>query len=175
MTRELDAQPDRFTCRRCQRGDQFVSHGFVYRKQHGGVRCAVGKRLFCANRRGRRGCGATLRLSLADCLPRLHVAAQVLQGFVLALVAGSGVAAAYLQATRAQSARQGWRWVRRLRDGLVHWRTYLPREVSPLAPLFSVRSPRLQVLLPTLAALALRLGGSFVARFQRDRQRPFLP
>lgn len=173
-TRELDAQPDRFTCRRCQRSDQFVSHGFVYRKQRGGVRCVVGKRVFCANRCGRRGCGATLRLWLSDGVPRLHVAARVLQGFVLALLAGSGVASAYLQATAALSSRQGWRWVKRLRDGLVLWRSHLPRSTSPLWPLFAARSQRMQVLLTSLSALALHFGERFVARFQADLQVPFL-
>lgn len=172
-TRELAAHPDRFTCRRCQRGDQFVSHGFVYRKLPGGTRGVVGKRVFCADRSGRRGCGATVRLYLAEVLPRLHVSACVLQGFVLALLAGAGVAAAYLQATAAQSSRQGWRWVKHLCATLAQWRTELPREDAP--PGFPTRSPRLQVLLPTLTALAARFGERFVARFQAERQRPFLP
>lgn len=56
VTRVLDAHPDRFCCRRCGQSTQFVSHGFVYRKQYRGDRAEVGKRLFCANRRGRSGC-----------------------------------------------------------------------------------------------------------------------
>lgn len=133
----------------------------------------VGKRVFCTDRAGRRGCGATVRLYLAEVPPQLHVKACVLQGFVLALLAGAGVAAAYLRATAAQSSRQGWRWVRRFCTTLAQWRTDLPRVDA--SPRFATRSPRLQVLLPTLSALASRFGERFVARFQAERQAPFLP
>lgn len=96
-----------------------------------------------------------------------------MQGFVLALLAGAGVAAAYLHATAAQSARQGWRWLTRFRAALAHWRTDLPRAIA--TPQFATRSPRLQLLLPTLSALAARFDAPFVARFQSMRQLPFLP
>jgi hypothetical protein len=93
---------------------------------------------------------------------------------VLALLAGSGVASAYLQAAAAPSSRQGWRWVKRLREGLVHRRIHLLRNTSPLRPLFVARSQRMQVLLTSLSALALLFGERFVVRFQAHLQLPFL-
>jgi hypothetical protein len=174
VTLTLDAHPDRFGCRRCGQRRHWVSHGFVRKKQLGGDPVAVGKRLFCANRRGRDGCGATLRLSVAECLPRLHYGAVVLQGFVLALLGGSATAAAYLQATGAQSSRHGWRWLMRFSMSLSRWRVRLPGPDALDAPAFAAGCPRRRLLLPTLAALRTVLGEDFVACFQCAQQAAFL-
>lgn len=151
-----------------------MSHGYVYRKRHGGGRIAVGKRLLCANRRGRGGCGATLLLYVADCLPRHHYGAAVLQGFVMALLGGAAVANAWCLASGAQSARHGWRWLTRLQTGLVRLRAQLPGPAAQCATPFAARSHRLRLLLPTFAALRERLGAAFVCAFQLQQQAAFL-
>ncbi|MBD8528303.1 hypothetical protein [Pseudomarimonas arenosa] len=135
----------------------------------------MGKRVFCANRGGRRGCGATLRLYLAARLPRRQYGAPVLQRFVRALMAGADVAVAYLQATAAQSSRHGWRWLSRMYAHLTRWRVLLPGPDAQDAAPFASRSPRLRLLLPTLVALHRRLGDAFVTRFQLQQQASFLP
>ncbi len=172
LTLNLDAHPDRFRCLRCRQSDQFVSHGFVYKKQHQGQRRAVGKRLFCANRYARSGCGATLRLSLADTLPRLQYAAAQLQTFVFVLIAGATVADAYCHATGAASSRHAWRWLTKLQHRLGDFRTWLGRRDHNGAP-FVRRCRRLRLLLPTLA-LCTQIGVAFVSSYQSHRQQPFL-
>lgn len=192
LTLNLDAYPDRVSCHRCRAGTHLVSHGFVYKKEAGGTLKQVGKRLFCANRHGRHGCGATLRLYLSERVPRLHYDALALQAFLVALLAGTVVTSAHAAATAvangtdtvastaatahgARSPRQAWRWLGKLHAGLSRLRTLLPGpDAQPIEP-FAARVRRLRLLLPTLAALKSRLGASFVAAFQQQQQASFLP
>lgn len=135
----------------------------------------MGKRLYCANRHGRQGCGATLRLYLAERLPRLHYGAVALQTFALELMAGAAISTAYVAATGAASPRHAWRWLGKLHAGLGRLRTRLPGpDAHPLTP-FAARVHRLRLLLPTLDALRGRLGATFVAAFQLQQQAAFLP
>lgn len=185
LTLNLDAYPDRFSCHRCREATHWVSHGFVYKKEAGGTLMQVGKRLFCANRHGRAGCGATLRLYLSARVPRLHYGALVLQAFLVALLAGTVVTSAYAAATAtvvstaatasARSPRQAWRWLGKLHAGLGRLRTLLPGPDAQQIEPFAARTRRLRLLLPTLAALKSRLGASFVAAFQQQQQASFLP
>lgn len=175
LTLNLAAYPDRFSCRRCEQAAHLVSHGFVYKKQIGGAPAPVGKRLLCANRHGRRGCGATLRLYLTERVPRLHYSALALQAFFVALLAGVVVTTAYAGATGTQSPRHAWRWLGKLHAGLGRLRTLLPGPDAHDAAPFAARVHRLRLLLPTIAALRARLGAAFVATFQQQQQASFLP
>lgn len=174
LTLSLDAHPERFRCRQCHQSDQFVSHGFVYKKQQHGEKRTVGKRLFCANRHARSGCGATLRLSLADTLPRRQRTASQLQCFVLALLAGTSIVGAYQHATGTQEARHAYRWLHRFQARLVAWRAFLGRQTASHAAPFAGRCRRLRVLLPTLAMLHACFGAPFVTSYQSCCQQPFL-
>ncbi|MES9859003.1 MAG: hypothetical protein ABW166_20735 [Sedimenticola sp.] len=91
FTLSLDCQADPLHCQHCSKSDQWVSHGYVYKKQCLGKTLAVGKRLFCSNRSGRSGCGRTLRLYLTTEVATLHYSAIHLAAFVLALLAGTTI------------------------------------------------------------------------------------
>jgi len=96
----VDCQTDSLCCQHCSKKDQFVSHGFVYKKQFHGKTRTVDKRLFCSSRHGRSGCGRTARLYLATELSRLHYTATHLTVFLLALLAGHSTIQAYQGATQ---------------------------------------------------------------------------
>lgn len=156
-------------CDRCGLDDQFVSHGFVYQKQHQSQPVRVGKRLCCSNRFGRSGCGKTVRLYLADAIPRLHYSAQVVSLFLVALLQGSSVISAYQQAIGSErEARQAWRWIGRLYRQLPLWRADFEKRSESLV---KKGSARLQVLLCSVADLLSQYGGCF--GFQALRQRAF--
>ena len=148
LTLNLQAHPDRFVCHNCQRSEHFVSHGFSYVKARAAQRVTVGKRLFCADRFGRGGCGATLRLYLFDRVPRLHANATALQAFLAYLDQGMAVESAYAQSRlqpqarivpRAvpqlekttppllphRSPRNAWRWLKKLDRNLPRFRALL--------------------------------------------------
>lgn len=131
------------TCPHCSRDDQFVSHGFVYRKQVCAEAVQVGKRLICSNRFGRSGCGRTVQLYLSNITPRLHYSASVMFVFVSALLIGSSVASAFRQATERVDPRHAWRWLHRLMRQLPLWRSRLVTpvfQVSCQPPKFTRRS-----------------------------------
>ncbi|MER2491631.1 hypothetical protein [Catenovulum sediminis] len=65
FTRSLDSLNSHQTCQHCACSNSWVSHGFIYRQS--GLK--VGKRILCANRYGKSGCGRTLALYLADFIP----------------------------------------------------------------------------------------------------------
>ncbi|WP_198263018.1 hypothetical protein [sulfur-oxidizing endosymbiont of Gigantopelta aegis] len=50
FTLSLDTHSDTLECQHCLKKDQFVSHGFIYKKQHQNDKQAIGKRIFCSNR-----------------------------------------------------------------------------------------------------------------------------
>lgn len=139
------------SCVHCGSEQSFVSHGFVYQKQSLALPQPVGKRLVCSNRFGRSGCGRTLRLYLAHSLPRWHYGATVLSLFLLTLLSGASVVAAFQQATGRHEARQAWRWLHRLYRQLPNWRARFTHRLVTLPS--GYRTPRLTVLLTTLAAL----------------------
>ena len=195
VTLNLQAYPNRFACHNCQRSEHFVSHGFSYAKAHAAKRATVGKRLFCANRFGRGGCGATLRLYLFERLPRLQVGAPAMQAFLTHLDQGMAVESAYAQSRpEAQivpcaapqlektmppllphrSSRNAWRWLKKLDRNLPRFRALLagPEALGCLP--FATRSARLRLLLPSFAALRSKLGAAFVGAFQCTQQAAFL-
>ncbi len=153
----------------------------------------VGKRLFCADRFGRGGCGATLRLYLTTRIPGLHVGATAMQAFLTHLEAGSAVELAYVDAvddckadavvplepqTSAllshRSPRNAWRWLKKLDRNLPRFRALLSRPDASACLPFTTRSARLRLLLPGFAQLKAKLGPTFVATFQSTQQAAFL-
>lgn len=171
FTRSLDHHRDTLPpCAHCSRQDAFVAHDVVYKKQTQGEPVAVGKRLFCANRHGRLGCGRTCRLLLAQRIPRLSFYALHVTLFVMALIAGASIASAYQQATGAREPRHAYRWLGKLWRKLAEYRQWLTgRDDASVA----ARSRRLVILLPTLQRL---LAGSRAgaARYQCRTQSAFI-
>jgi len=145
---ELDLH--QIECAHCAARGQFVSHGFVYKKAIGATTDIVGKRILCTPRGERSGCGRTVRLYLADRIPRLHHAAACVTAFVLALIAGLSVTAAYEKATSIVDARNAWRWLNKLKRRLLDWRSRLAPHVRAQPAAVRRRSPRLQLLIETL-------------------------
>lgn len=154
----------------------------------------VGKRLFCANRFGRGGCGATLRLYLTTRIPGLHVGAAALQTFLTHLEAGSAVESAYVNAVDDdcnadavaplepensallphRSPRNAWRWLKKLDRNLPRFRALLAGPDALGCLPFATRSARLRLLLPGFVALRSKLGAAFVSSFQCTQQAAFL-
>ncbi|VAW82589.1 hypothetical protein MNBD_GAMMA13-290 [hydrothermal vent metagenome] len=125
FTLSLDSRPDLIPCRHCSKQDQWVSHGFVYKKQYQGERRTVGKHIFCSNRHGRSGCGRTLRLYLSTELAFLHYTTVHLTAFLFAFLGGRTTQHAYRAATQTTESRNAWRWLHKLQRKLVDYRVLL--------------------------------------------------
>ena len=115
-------------CAKCKQQDQFISHGFVYKQLNHGQSQIVGKRLFCANRRQKTGCGSTLRLYLAARIPLLVHSSLQLTTFLQALLLGNTVKQAYQTATGTQDSRHAFRWLNKLNIQQVHYRVFAHRQ-----------------------------------------------
>lgn len=162
------------TCPYCGRADQFVSHGFVYHKQECASPCSVGKRLVCSNRFGHSGCGRTVRLYLAESLPRLQVSATLMSLFILALLNGYSVQQAFFRVSGCEEPRQAWRWLRRLYAQLPCWRTRLsPTLLASPAPVVAPRSKRRHLVVQTLRSMLEVSSTQACARFQLRWQSAF--
>lgn len=168
----LDSQPHPIQCRHCAQQDQWVSHGFVYKKQHQGERRTVGKRLFCSNRYGRSGCGRTLRLYLATELAFLHYTTVHLTAFLLALLGGSTIQHAYQEATQTAEPRNAWRWLHKLQRKLVDYRALLKTPRPRLARRLTVKNKQRDILLSSLQNLFSTLGSC--AQIQQRTQTAFV-
>jgi hypothetical protein len=172
---QMTAQLDRARCGHCQR-TQLVSHGFVWKKRLGGLREAVGKRVFCSNRYQRTGCGRTMQLYLASTLRYLHDAGAAMIALLWALAQGMSVAGAYHHATAVASPRNAYRWWHRLSAQLSVYRSTLvaPLVCSDESPAEPVSHPRWALLIQTIAALGQHFGEAVCDQFQLCQQRAFV-
>ncbi len=172
FTLTLDSQPHPIQCRHCAKRGQFVSHGFVYKKQHHGEKRAVGKRIFCSNRHGRSGCGRTLRLYLTTELAFLHYTTVHLTAFLFALLSGRSIQAAYLAATQTAEPRNAYRWLHKLQRKLIDYRALLKTPCLRLARRLTVKNKQRDILLSSLQGLFSTLGSC--AQIQQHTQTAFV-
>lgn len=157
-------------CPHCGRVQCLISHGFIYKKTDTGWLC-VGKRVFCSNRRQRRGCGRTCPWYVASVLRFMHYCGSVLFAFVAALAKGMAVEAAFVRATGAFDARQAWRWMDKLEANLSSLRSAL--RCAPLS-CGSTLPRRRQWIVQTFEALYAVFGPPLLATFQLTWQRVLL-
>jgi len=94
--------------------------------------------------------------------------------FVLALITGASIQAAYQQATHTRNPRHAYRWLDSLMAKLIEYRTLLKRRTATLIAALTRRSQRLQLLLPTLQSLFALLGQQPCAQFQLHQQHRFM-
>jgi hypothetical protein len=162
-------------CARCQSCDDWVLHDYVYKQLTIFERTCVGKRLLCSNRGQRGGCGATLRLSLSSRVAQLQYGCAALSAFVMALIAGLSIRAAYRGATGTHEPRHGYRWLQRFSHTLSKYRQCLgQRTHTSCADRAAQRVHRLRLLLPTFQALANKVGEPLISAFQCRWQSHFL-
>ncbi len=172
FTLSLDCQTDPVRCQHCSQCDQFVSHGFVYKKQHQGDARAVGKRLFCSNRYGHSGCGRTVRLYLVTEIARLHYTVAHITVFLLVLLTGRSTQQAYQSATQTTEPRNAWRWLNKLQHQLIDYRTWVHNQLT--AGSHGSQNKHRSILLSTLQSLFSLFGNRACAQFQRQTQRAFM-
>lgn len=174
FTLSLDYHQNEIQCDKCLKHDQFVSHGFIYKKQCRGDKVIIAKRIFCSNRYGRNGCGRTRQLYLAKHIPTLQYNTDHLFRFVLELIACVSIQKAYQKATGTVNPRHAYRWLDKLSDKLVDFRTVvLDRWQIQLTP-FNSRTRRFQLLLPTLQHLFAKLGHQPCTAYQTHKQVCFI-
>jgi len=161
-------------CKHCQQTQQLVSHGFIRKKRVGGDPQAIGKRVFCSNRRHRTGCGRTLQLYLDSTLRHLHHAGSTVVAFVLLLIAGISIALAYTQATGTGTPRHAYRWLHRLDAQISSYRNlfHQPQLAEP-ASMVQPRPLRRSLLASTFSALLVHFGQPLCQAYQAQLQRPF--
>lgn len=170
----LDCQTDALCCQHCSKKDQFVSHGFVYKKQYHAKTRPVGKRLFCSNRAGRSGCGRTIRLYLTTELARLHYTATHLTVFLLRLLAGQSTQQAYQAATQTTEPRNGWRWLNLLQRRLIDYRAFINPPIARPPARFRAVTKQRRILLSTLQRFFSTFGESACSQYQSKTQRAFV-
>lgn len=163
-------------CPLCHQERQLVSHGYIYKKRVQAPPERVGKRVFCSTRNLHTGCGRTVQLYLDATIARLHHGAALVAAFLLALIDGDCIAAAYRGATGADSPRNAYRWLNRMFAQLSRYRSLEHRPVLPdNAPLGAGGgAPRRACLVSSFTALRSRFGPSPCAQYQLQTQHPFL-
>ena len=173
-------QLDQVLCLHCGKVGQLVSHGFIYRKQAVATApIAVGKRILCARRYQRTGCGRTVQLMLATMLRYLHVVGSVMVTFMSLLAQGMSIAKAYQQSAGTLDSRHAYRWLTKLFARLSHYRTVAAHasHVRDLAAPNSANSgvppTRRHLLACTLTLLTQHFGVPLCASYQLASQCAF--
>ncbi len=147
LTSSINHSGIRHICPICHKSDQWVSHGYLYKKPGD----KAGKRVICGKRYGKSGCGHTQPLYLDDVVPQRRYRLTVLLAFVLSLLKGATVEQAYYQAIGHQhsSPRQAWRWINSLWDNMGRMRERLT-SISFIGEPLRAGSRRLTILLNTV-------------------------
>lgn len=171
FTLDLRSDPS-LRCPHCKCEGQLISHGFVYKKRQGAKRQAVGKRIFCSNRQGRRGCGRTKRLYLGEDIPALQYGTRHLLVFIMSLLSLKSIQRAYQEATGTREARNAARWIGKLWLKLAQYRGFLKARNDSAEQDRKFSTGRLQRLLPTIDRLLMQTGTP--CRFQLCQQVSFL-
>ena len=174
FTMELDCHQHELECLICFKNNQFISHGYVYRHLSIEKKVIVGKRIFCSNRHGNSGCGATRRLYLTEFIPLLHYTTAHLFTFLCSLIALSSIQQAYQVATGTEDPRNAYRWLHKLNHKLIVFRSGLTKHAAHIAERFKTRTRRLQLLLPTLHTLFSNLPTNPCADYQHFQQAAFI-
>jgi len=174
FTMELDLHRSTLECKNCATHNDFISHGFVIKKCSQNDPQKVGKRLLCANRYGRSGCGATLRLYLTASIPGFKHSAFVMTLFLTGLLRGLSIQEAYQSATHTDDPRHAYRWIRRCYDKLIVYRGRLKGHSGSLSGQFSSRVHSLRLLLPTLAQLFREMEQPSCQHYQALWQQAFV-
>ncbi|MEM7421696.1 MAG: hypothetical protein AAF364_18540 [Pseudomonadota bacterium] len=156
FTHSLQSLPKDNTCEHCNRNDQWVSHGYVYKQRSLDKRGIAGKRIVCARRFGKLGCGRTRQLYLNNIVPKRHYLLSVILTFIAELIRGKSVQPAYHQALGHDhySPRQAWRWLDALMQRLPLCRLHIKSAQESQLPHAGWRTNRQKVLLPSLKALS---------------------
>ena len=134
----------------------------------------VGIRIFCSNRYGRAGCGSTFRLYLSEEIPTLQYSTTHLFTFLASLITLFNIQSAYEKATGTRDPRNAWRWLNKLQAQLIHYRCLLKTRSENAVESFKSRAQRLQVLLPTIQRLFLKISESPCAHYQTIHQVSFI-
>lgn len=129
---ELGQGAQMYSCTHCSESDQWVSHGFVYKKDYGGESIVVGKRVLCSNKGSRRGCGRTIRLYLASRIPRLHYSITTVFAFIRTMMRNS-IEKSYQCTTGCRDARNAYRWIKRLMEHTSFHRTHALNQSKRMA------------------------------------------
>ena len=174
FTMELEYHQDNLQCKKCQKSDQFISHGYVYKKKNNGGKRTVGKRIFCSNRFGKTGCGCTHRFYLADEIPRHQFNAAHVFIFLTQLFIGSSIQKAYTAATRALDPRNAYRWLKKMGLKLINYRHVLNQHPQIYSNDYPITNKRLRLLLPTLKNILSSLGTTPCAQYQLQYQKSFI-
>ena len=173
FTMELKYHQDSLHCEQCDKADQFVSHGYVYKKEtHGGKR-TVGKRIYCSNRFGHTGCGRTYRLYITEEIPMLQFNTTHLFIFLTHLFSHTSIQEAYHAATDTRDPRHAYRWLKKLGLKLMEYRQVV-RHRFQIASTTIFRTKRLQLLLPTLKKIVTDFGVHPFAHYQLQQQTSFI-
>lgn len=155
FTHSLNTLSSDQACQNCQQNNHWVSHGYVYKQQSSNQRNIVGKRIVCANRHKKAGCGRTRQLYLQTIVPGRRYDMNALIAFVTLLFEGVAVEKAYRCATNKQhiDAGHAWQWLRALYTQLGRFRSLLTKPENAHDNQTYSRSRRLTILRPTLQAL----------------------
>ena len=154
FTHQLRYQSNHTICQHCHQNNQWVSHGYVYKRMSSDNKKVIGKRILCSRRFSRRGCGRTFQLYLDTTLPGRQHPFSVVLVFIAALIQGASVQKAYFQTKGNErfEPRQAWRWLNDLMRRLPYFRLHVDRQEEALLFDHSYRTQRFRILLPTLEA-----------------------
>jgi len=153
FTMELELHQDELQCVNCHKSDQFVSHGYVYKKKNKNERRIVGKRIFCSNRFGKLGCGCTLRFYLAIDIPKLQFNTAHVTTFLTHLFKGSSIEKSYATATGTAEPRQAYRWLKKLDLKRLDYRHASSQCIQAATQLCTSANRRVRLLLSSLQPL----------------------
>lgn len=159
-------------CPHCRRVGFLILHGYLKGYSQEEINADLvqrGHRIFCSNRKKRKGCGRTFSLLLAGCIRNFVIFAKFLSVFLENIRQGRCPAEAAREAAIPMTTTTIYRLYNRFKHNQARIRTYLLRTKDP-PPLHDTTDPVIQ----TITHLKSAFKGCIVTQFQHYFQTTFL-
>lgn len=125
----FDIQANGIQCKNCGTHENLILHGYSYKTQNI-YKIKTGRRFFCSNRWNKKGCGRTVQKYIKKFIPfHLYSTLQIFT-FIINIIHGCSVKKSYTKATDSINHRNGYRWLKKLKDKSYEVRAYVNLKTS---------------------------------------------
>lgn len=150
-------------CPKCDQYNTLHSHGFVRKQVSSTESLSIGKRVYCCNRRDKKGCGATFQLYISDFTQWVHFSIIMITAII-----GPENNRQKRTKEKTPSQRTKARWQARIKTKLHEFKTFIVQHSSGLPQQSTLENA--SFLMQTVQQL-LHISNNIFQTYQQENQK----